>query len=379
MTVLPGIDVLLTQQITLIQDRRIGLISSAGGVTQNLTPTLEALQNTPGVTLTALLGPEHGFYGAEPDGLEIASSTDLRTTLPVYSLYGDTVEPTAAMLEQVDVLLFDIQSAGVRFYTYIATLYHVMRAAATHQVPVIVCDRPNPIGGEKVEGPILKPGFESFIGPGPLPIRYGMTFGELAQLYRDVWGIACDLTVVPCQGWSRNMIFAQTGLVWVPTSPAMPKPDTTIVYPGLCLIEGTNLSEGRGTATPFEVIGAPWIKDWVLAKAMNDLNLPGVRFRPTQFLPTDSKWQGYPCYGIQTHVTDPAIFAPVTVGLQIVATLKRLYPANFAWREAHFDRLLGTDEVRLAIDAGVAVDEIVAGWQTALNQFEAERQTVLIY
>jgi uncharacterized protein YbbC (DUF1343 family) len=230
-----------------------------------------------------------------------------------------------------------------------------------------------------VEGPILEPGFESFVGPGPLPIRHGLTIGELAQLYQRVWGITCDLTVIPCQGWHRSMWFDETGLTWTPPSPGIPKLDSATVYPGTCFIEGTNLSEGRGVGTPFEVVGAPWVDAWALADALNRLNLPGVKFRPTRFQPTDSKWRDQVCSGVQLHVFDRRALRPVTVGLHLIATLKALYPTNFAWRLPHFDRLLGTDRVRQQLEAGLPVAEIVAGWAPTQAAFETQRQQVLLY
>lgn len=379
MTVLPGIDVLLSQQLNLIARRRIGLISNASGVTRDLTSDIDALRQAPGVQLAALFGPEHGFYAGVPDGLKIGASVDARTGLPVHSLYGQTEKPTGEMLADLDVLVFDIQAMGVRFYTYITTLLYAMQAAAEHGLAVVVCDRPNPIGGEVVEGPLLEPGFESFIGSGPLPIRHGLTMGELARLYKEVWGVNCDLTVVPCQGWTRSMWYDETGLFWIPSSPGMPKLDSAIVYPGTCLIEGINLSEGRGTGTPFEVAGAPWIDAWELAETLNGLDLAGVKFRPTQFQPTDSKWRGQICAGVQFHVLDRRALRPVTIGLHLIATLKALYPTDFAWRLPHFDHLSGTDQVRQQLEAEVAVSEIVAGWASDQATFEAQRRQVMLY
>ena len=379
MNVLPGIDILLSQQLDLIANRRLGLVSSASGVLRDLTSTLEALRRAPGVTLAALFGPEHGFFAAIPDGLKFDTQVDARTGLPVYSLYGARQKPTPAMLADLDALVFDIQPVGVRFYTYIATLLYVMQAAEERGIPLIVCDRPNPIGGQIIEGPLLQPGFESFVGPGPLPMRHGMTIGELARLYQIAWEVDCQLTVVPCQGWQRAMWFDETGLVWVPPSPGMPKLETAVVYPGMCLLEGTNLSEGRGTGTPFEVAGAPWIDAWALAEALNALSLPGVKFRPTHFQPTDSKWRGEACAGVQVHVLERTTFRPVTAALHLIATVKSHHPAEFAWRAPHFDRLAGTDRVRQQLDAGAPVAEIMAPWPTERAAFEAGRAQVLLY
>lgn len=377
--ILPGIDVLIQQRLDFITGRRAALISNASAVTRDLISTLDALRRAPGVQLVALFGPEHGFDSAAADAASVESSRDSRTGLPVYSLYGASYRPTADMLAGLDLLIFDMQCVGARFYTYITTLLYCMQAAAEHGLSMIVCDRPNPIGGEVIEGPLLAAGFESFVGPGPLPMRHGLTIGELAHLYNTAWGIGCDLTVVTCAGWQRAMWFDQTGLPWVPTSPGVPALATTIVYPGSCLIEGTNLSEGRGTTLPFEQIGAPYVDGWALAETLNSLELPGVKFRPLRFEPTDSKWTGQVCGGVQLHILDRASLRPVTVGLHLIATLKALYPDQFAWRLPHFDRLMGTDRARQQLEAGLPVPDIVASWAPDLETFETQRYKVLLY
>jgi uncharacterized protein YbbC (DUF1343 family) len=296
--------------------------------------------------------------------------------VPVVSLYGEVRKPTAEMLAGIDVLVYDMQCVGARFYTYISTLLYTMQAAGEQSLPFIVCDRPNPLGGEIVEGPVLHPGYESFVGPGPLPIRYGLTLGELARLYNEAWDVGCQLTVMPCGGWQRPMWFHDTGLPWVPPSPAMPWPETAIVYPGTCLIEGTNLSEGRGTALPFHQVGAPWMNGQRMVAALNGLDLPGVRFRPVVFVPACGKWSGQRCEGVQLHVTDRRAFRPVTAGLHLVATAKALYPEHFDYREGpenggrlHFDLLMGTAQVREALDDGAAVDTLIESWSDELRAF----------
>ena len=376
MPVLPGIEILLGQRLDLVAGRRVGLISNASGATRDLVSAVEALRQASDVQLVALFGPEHGFHAAAADGAAVGSTIDSRTGLPVHSLYAEVRKPTPEMLAALDVLVFDLQSVRVRFYTYITTLLYAMQAAAEHGLVFVVCDRPNPIGGVVLEGPVLERGFESFVGPGPLPISHGMTVGELARLYNEAWGVSCDLTVVPCAGCRREMWFDDTGLPWVPPSPAMPWPETTLVYPGTCLIEGTNLSEGRGTALPFHQIGAPWIDGWRLATTLNLLDLPGVRFRPVVFRPTADKWVGQRCGGVQLHVTDRGTFRSVTVGLHLLATVQSLYPHKFAYRESsvegrrrHIDLLTGTDRVRRALDDGVSVDDLVASWVHELDQF----------
>lgn len=386
MLVLPGIDVLLRERLDLVANRRVGLISNVSGVTHDLTSSVDALQRAPNVQLTALFAPEHGFYTLVADGAAVESSVDLHTGLSVYSLYGEVRRPTTETLTGLDVLIFDIQSVGVRFYTYITTLLYAMQAVAEQGLAFIVCDRPNPIGGEIVEGPVLERGFESFVGPGRLPTRHGMTVGELARLYNEAWDVGCDLTVIPCAGWQRAMWFDDTGLPWIPPSPAMPWPATALVYPGTCLIEGTNLSEGRGTALPFHYIGAPWIDGWRLADALNRLDLPGARFRPASFRPTADKWAGRLCGGVQLHVVDRRAFRPVTVGLHLIATVRSLYPDRFAWREGGeegghitIDLLTGTDKVRWALESGVSVADLAASWADGLDQFVRASHPYFLY
>ena len=379
MSILPGIDVLLNQRLDLIAGRRVGLISNAMAVTRDLTGAVDALLQKPEVQLVALFGPEHGFSGGAHDAMPVASSKDARTGLPIHSLYGDQLKPSPEMMKGIDLLVFDIQEVGVRFYTYMTTLLYAMQAAAEHDLPVVVCDRPNPIGGEVVEGPMLTPGFESFVGCGPLPVRHGLTIGELAKLFNTTWGVGCDLNVIPCTGWRRDMWFDETRLPWVPPSPGIPKLETAVVYPGTCFIEGTNLSEGRGTALPLEVIGAPWVDPWTLADSLNDLGLAGVRFRPAFFEPTASKWVDQPCSGVQVHVLDRNTFRPVTMGMHLVATIRALYADHFAWQLPHFDQLAGTDRVREQINVGTPVPEIEAGWQQELAEFAGQRQKVLLY
>jgi uncharacterized protein YbbC (DUF1343 family) len=263
--VTPGIDRLLENPNHWLKNRRVGLITNASGVTADLRPNIDALRAA-GVNLVALFGPEHGFSMAAADAEKIHSGRDARTGLPVYSLYGSVRKPTREMLTNVDILLFDLQDVGVRFYTYTATLALALEACAEFRVPMIVLDRPNPINGNMVEGVILDPALQSFVGHGPLPIRYGMTLGELAQFYNCELNINAELQVVAMEGWRREMWFDETGLSWVPTSPNIPNFLTTIIYPGTCLVEGTNLSEGRGTGLPFENIGAPWLDGYALAE-----------------------------------------------------------------------------------------------------------------
>jgi len=372
MCVQTGLEVLLSERLDLLRGKRVGLITHPAAVLPDLAHNLDALLHA-GASVTALFAPEHGLAGSVADGTMVDHTVHARTGLPVFSLYGETKEPTQAMLVDVDVLVFDMQDVGARFYTFISTLFYVLRGAVQAQIPVIVLDRPNPITGVAVEGPLLSSGFESFVGVIPIPIRHGMTIGELARYINGEFAPGADLTVVPMMGWRRGMWFDETGLPWVPTSPAMPRLSTATLYPGTCLLEGTNVSEGRGTALPFEVCGTPWIDGEDLAAQLNALALPGARFRPTQFIPTASKYAGEVCEGVQIHVLARDLLRPVAMGVWMLATLKRLYPEHFAWQIPsweghlpHIDLLTGSDQVRRCLDAGQDIAALLAAWTTEL-------------
>jgi len=380
-----GLDILVHERLDLLRGRRVGLATHPAAVLSDLTSAVDALLNA-GVKLTALFGPEHGFDGFAADGATVDNATDAHTGLPVYSLYGSVREPTAAMLADVDVLVFDMQDVGARFYTFISTLLYVLRSAAQAGKPVLVLDRPNPINGTCVEGPLVEPGLESFVGIVPIPIRHGLTTGELARHINKECDLGTDLTVIEMHGWQRGMWFDQTGLPWVPPSPGMPHLSTAVVYPGTCLIEGTNLSEGRGTPLPFEIVGAPWLDGHALAQSLNRLDLPGVRFRPVYFVPSASKHTGRKCSGAQVHVMDRDLLCPVTMGLHIVAACRAQAPEHFeflssSWegQPPHFDLLTGVAAVREGLAAGKAVREIVASWTEIEMQFEDKRQPCLLY
>jgi uncharacterized protein YbbC (DUF1343 family) len=379
-----GIDHLLEDQIDLVSGKKVGLVTNPTGVDQELNSIVDILFEHPEVDLTALYGPEHGVRGDAQAGDYVEFYIDDRTDLPVYSLYGSTRKPTADMLEDVEVLLFDIQDVGTRFYTYIYTMAYVMEAAEENDIPVVVLDRPNPIGGEKVEGPVLDPDFESFVGMYPIPLRHGMTVGELANLFNEEYGIGADLTVVEMDGWERWMYYDDLPLHWVLQSPNMPTLDTALVYSGAALIEGTNASEGRGTTKPFELIGAPYMDSTELAATLNDLNLPGVTFRAASFTPAFSKHAGELANGIQIHIDDRGQFQPVETGLHILATLQELYPDDFEfienWRgDSFFDLLIGNGETRQSILDGTPVEEIINNWQDGLDDFKELREDYIIY
>ena len=374
-----GIEVLLHDRIDLVHGKNVGLITNPTGVNRELVSDVDLLAHTPGVHLVALFGPEHGIRGAQQAGASVGSGRDPITGLPVYSLYGKTRQPTPAMLKGVDVLVFDIQAVGARFYTYLYTMADAMKAAAAARIPIIVLDRPNPIGGTAVQGPVLDPKYASFVGEYPIPLRYGMTIGELAEFFNNQFHIGADLTVVKMRGWTRSMYYDGTPLQFVMPSPNMPTETTALVYPGMGLVEGTNVSEGRGTTRPFELAGAPWIDAEKLSRVLNDKHLAGVRFRPVHFTPTFSKYEGKPCNGVEVHVMDRDAFNPVVVGLNVIATVHDLYPRQFAFNASDFDRLVGNDWVRQDIEKGVPVAEMRRRWQKGLSQFKKIRQQYLLY
>jgi uncharacterized protein YbbC (DUF1343 family) len=374
-----GIDVLLHHRLDLIQGRNVGLITNPTGVDRDLVSDIDLIAHAPGVHLVALFSPEHGIRGAEQAGAQVGPYRDTRTGTPVYSLYGKNREPTPQMLKGVDVLLFDIQPVGTRFYTYLYTMADAMKAAARAHIPFVVLDRPDPLGGVAVQGPVLEPAYASFVGQYPIALRYGMTVGELAELFNTEFHIGADLTIVKMRGWKRTMYYDDTPLQFVMPSPNMPTPTTALVYPGFGLFEGTNVSEGRGTTRPFELIGAPWIDAAKLADALNAKHLPGARFRPAHFTPTISKYEGTLCNGVQVHVLDRQTFNPVLAGLTTIETIRELYPKEFEFKKPHFDNLIGNDWVRQDIENDVPVGEMRARWQKQLSEFEQTRRKYLLY
>ncbi len=377
-----GIEVLLEDRLDLLRGKRVGLVTNATGLDSRLRSDVDRFAAHPDFRLVALFGPEHGVRGDVQAGDHVASSRDAATGLPVHSLYGEHREPAPAMLEGIDVLVFDIQDVGARFYTYPYTLAGVMRAAKRAGIPVVVADRPDPLGGVQVEGPVLDPALASFVGMFPIPVRHGMTLGELASLFNQEYGIGADLHVVPMQGWRRGDEPLRGALPWVPPSPNMPTPDTALVYPGMGLLEGTNVSEGRGTTRPFETFGAPWVDAQALADRLNAQDLPGVIFRPAWFTPTFSKHAGQPCAGVQLHVTDRGAFRPVRTGIAVLKALHDLHPKDFAFLPGDppfFDRLAGVDWLRAAIARGDAPEAMEARWQPALQAFLRVRQRYLRY
>jgi len=381
-TIQTGLEVFLTDGLPELTGNRVGLITNYTGVNRHLRSTVDLLYADTRIRLRALFGPEHGILGNAQDGVEVAGSVDAHTGLPVYSLYGATQRPTAESLEDLDALIFDIQDVGARYYTYIATIVYAQEAAAEAGLRFVVFDRPNPITGKHIEGNILDPNFASLIGVHPLPIRHGMTIGELARLFAAERGYPPPL-VVPMRGWRRDMWSDETGLPWVYPSPNMPTLDTAILYPGTCMLEGTNLSEGRGTTKPFELVGAPWLDPFKLIAELEQRVLPGVAFRPAYFTPGFSKHKDTLCAGVQVHIIERDLVRPVELGLSLLATLHRLYPDTFAWIMRNgiyfIDRLLGSDQPRRALDAGTDVAEIMADWSEQNAAFEERRRPHLLY
>lgn len=370
---------LLNKEAALIRGKRVGLITNHSGVDRRLRHDVDLLKAMPKVELAALFSPEHGMDGMAQAGTRIRSRLKNEWGIPLYSLYGSTTRPTAEMLRHVDVLIYDIQDVGSRYYTYVATLRNCLQAADQQQIPLIVLDRPNPIGGLKIEGRVLDPRLQSLVGPAAMPARYGLTPGELAGWMKFEMNLKCPLKVVRMDHWERPHWYHDTGLVWIPPSPNVPRAATTLVYVGMCLLEGTNLSEGRGTTTPFEIAGAPWMDGPQVVKAMDGLKLPGVAFRYCRFRPSSSKFAGQVCQGIQLHVTNRHRFQPLKTALCLIAHLRSAYSRHFEWAELHFDRLAGSEEVRHSIDRGRPVGEMVDAWQPELNAFEKERRAFFLY
>jgi uncharacterized protein YbbC (DUF1343 family) len=386
-----GLEVLLHTRGGPLRGRRVGLICNPTAVDRRLRHAADLLHALPGVTLSALFGPEHGVRGDAQYMAAVEGGIDAITGLPVHSLYGATresLQPRPEALAGLDVLCFDIQDVGARYYTYQATMLLGMEAAARAGLAFVVLDRPNPIGGSRVEGPALRPGFESFCGLHDLAPRHGLTVGELARLFVAERGLDLDLEVVPCQGWRRGQGFRATGLPWVLPSPNMPTPETALVYPGMCLLEGTNLSEGRGTTRPFELLGAPWLDPARLAAALSAERLPGVRFRQASFTPTWDKHAGARCHGVELHVHDAEAFRPFRTGLACVLQARAQAPDRFRWRtETYefvdgvpaFDLLCGSDRERTAIEAGATLRDLVAAYAAEERSFLRRRAPFLAY
>jgi uncharacterized protein YbbC (DUF1343 family) len=373
----------------LLRGKRIGLVANPASVDRGFIHVVDRVLADASITLGAIFGPQHGFHATLQDNMiETPHARDERRRVPVYSLYSDTREPTAAMLQDLDVLVIDLQDVGTRVYTFIYTMAYCLKAAGRIGLPVIVCDRPNPIGGVAVEGPLLRPGFESFVGLFPIPLRHGLTIAELARYFNERFALHASLDVVAMEGWTRGMYWDDTALPWIIPSPNMPTLDTAIVYPGQVLFEGTQLSEGRGTTRPFELIGAPWIDADRFAARMNAYALPGVHFRATWFEPTFQKFARQTCGGCQVHVTDRTAFRPVLAAAALLKEFRAADPDKFAWRQPPYeyehekmpiDILAGTSDLRTQIDAGLDPRAIAETWDADRTAFVRDREGFLLY
>lgn len=376
--VLPGDDIFVAETWHELAGRTIGIVTNQSGVLSDGTTLVDAVRPNPEIRVKALFAPEHGLRGDRDAGTYVPSYTDARSGLPVYSLYGATRHPSARMLEGIDVLVFDIQDVGARPYTFASTLAYVMESAKEYGKEIWVLDRPNPIGGVRVEGPVLEPAFKSFIGLYPIPERHGLTIGELAQLFNGHFGIGAKLRVVQMRGWSREMLWADTHLRWTPTSPNIPYAFTPLVYLATGLIDEGGVNNGVGTDRPFEYAGGYGFDATALARALNARGIPGARFEPVAWVPQRGFWAGKTLAGVQIHVDDPHVFPNVRTAVEILAAARaqgRLRVHN----AASFDRDWGTNTVRLALLRGAFPDAIVASWESGLRTYRAIRERYLLY
>ncbi|PIE69968.1 MAG: hypothetical protein CSA22_10320 [Deltaproteobacteria bacterium] len=367
---------------------RFGLLANPASVTADFMHARDAIHRRFPGQLKALFSPQHGFFAEKQDNMvESAHGEDRVLGIPIYSLYGDTRWPKPYMFDDIDVLLVDLQDVGTRVYTFIYTLSYCMAAAGDH-VRIVILDRPNPIGGRRVEGNVLEPEWASFVGRFPLPMRHGMTIGEIARLFADPFGIDCDLTVIPMNGWHRDMPFSGTGLPWIPPSPNLPTPASGAVYPGQVIWEGTHVSEGRGTTTPFELFGAPFIDTAELLSDLDPSDLSGVHLREALFEPTFHKWAGQVCRGFFLHVTNPDTYCPYETALRILQAIIRRYPDQFQWKEPPYeyndtdlpmDLILGSQWLRMQLEQGTPIDALKAAWTPKLTEFMAWRAACLLY
>jgi len=386
-----GIDVLMESKLDLLEGKRVGVVTNQTGMDSRGTHIIDLLYNEPDVKLAALFAPEHGIRGDVEGGYQIDSQKDSKTGVPILSIYGKIKKPTPEMLKNIDVLVFDIQDVGTRFYTYISTMSNCMEAAAENNIEFIVLDRPNPITGAMVEGPVLEEEYKSFVGIHPIALRHGMTVGELARMFNEEgWlanGIKAKLTVIRVENWTRESWYGELGRKWIKPSPNMPSPTTALLYPGMGLLETNNVSEGRGTTTPFENIGAPWLDNTSLAKILIDADIPGIKIDTTSYVPIDMpgavmnpKFEGQRCKGLKFTITDPLRFPSVEFGIHLICAVKKMHPSKFAWRSVRGPLIMfGNSKTPKAIDEGKSAGEITQSWQPKLDAFKKIRAKYLLY
>lgn len=384
-----GIEQLVTSPPPYIVGKRLGLLCNQASTDRHFTHSRDLILQTFQGQLSCLFSPQHGFFSEKQDNMiESDHTTDTVSGLPIYSLYGETRRPLPAMFEDIDILLIDLQDVGTRVYTFIWTVIHCLQTAADTGIQVVVLDRPNPVGGLMMEGNVLESEFRSFVGLYEIPMRHGLTMGELALLCNREMGIDADLDVVQMQGWQRQMFFVDTGFPWVFPSPNMPTPLTALVYPGQVIWEGTNISEGRGTTLPFELVGAPYIDPQLVQSTLARIDLPGMQLRPIAFEPTSGKWAGEQCRGFHVHVTDPASFLSYRFSLALLQVLLTLYPDQFAYKDPPYeyeyallpmDMILGSRQLRLDLEGGADIVELENSWQPELAAFDVLRRSVLLY
>jgi uncharacterized protein YbbC (DUF1343 family) len=385
-----GLELVTARNFSDFEGKRLGIICNHTALDKNGQHIIDLFHNSSQCTVQAIFAPEHGFRGSAAAGDEISNEIDEKTGVKIYSLYGEINKPTPEMLADLDILIYDIQDVGARFYTYIATMTNCMESAAENNLPFVVLDRPNPIRGDRIEGPLLQPEYTSFVGPHPIPIRYGLTCGELARLINgEGWlanAVQADLQVITVQGWQRSFWYDETGLPWIAPSPNMTDLATAVVYPGFCLLEGTNLSEGRGTDSPFLQFGAPWIQADSYVAALNQLQLPGIVFSAVRFTPVDipnraidPKYENQECQGLRIEITNRDQFLPLQAITHVLATTLSLYPEQFQWRERSIDLLSGSETFRQTISQKLPLTDLFNSWQTDVSQFRELIKPYLLY
>ena len=388
MAVRTGNDIISREAERRLGRSRVGLLANPASVASNLVHISDSL-SAHRIRLDCIFGPQHGYRGeTQANMIEWQGYIDPELGIPVYSLYGEKREPDAFMVQDLDTLIVDLPDVGARPYTYLWTAYLMMKACAAAGVRLLVCDRPNPIGGRFIEGPMLDESYRSFVGLHPLPMRHGLTIGEALHFMNETEGLGCGIEVIRMRGWERSMHFDETGQPWIMPSPNMPSPETALLYPGMVMLEGTNISEGRGTTRPFELVGAPWIEPQTLAQRLSSRGIEGARFRPVYFEPAWDKHEGKLCGGVQIHVTKRKSFRPVRCGALLIATVAELYPDDFAWSEPPYeyeyerppiDIIFGGPSLREAIDAGEDIETLFDGWKRAERNFSRKRKPFLLY